>query len=60
MEVASDKAGYYKKVINLGDATTLKACFNDGNNWDNNDNKDYYFDAPGTYIVENKTIKKNG
>ena len=59
MEVASDKPGYYKKVINLGNATTLKACFNDGSNWDNNDRKDYCFDTPGTYTVENKSITKN-
>lgn len=59
MEVASDRVGYYKIIINLGTETTLKACFNDGNNWDNNDSRDYYFGSPGTYTVENKTITKN-
>lgn len=59
MEVASDRVGYYKIIIKLGTSTTLKACFNDGNNWDNNDSKDYYFASPGTYTVENKTITKN-
>ena len=59
MKVASDRVGYYKIIIDLGNETTLKACFNDGYNWDNNDSRDYYFDSPGTYTVENKTITKN-
>ena len=59
MEAASEKAGYYKKVINLGTATTLTACFNDGSKWDNNNSKNYYFDTPGIYTVKDKTITKN-
>ena len=48
---------YYGKItIDLGSATSMKACFNNGGNtWDNNGGKDYTFTA-GTYTVKNGKI----
>ncbi|MDE7424490.1 MAG: hypothetical protein K2N51_12520 [Lachnospiraceae bacterium] len=59
MNASTEKSGfYYKKVIDLGKATTLKACFNDGNgNWDNNYGNDYIF-GYGSYTFKNGIIEK--
>lgn len=59
MNSSAERSGfYYKKVIELGKATTLKACFNDGNgNWDNNYGNDYTF-GYGTYTFKNGIIEK--
>ncbi|MBD5089011.1 MAG: hypothetical protein HDT30_09435 [Clostridiales bacterium] len=59
MNASTEKSGfYYKKVIDLGKATTLKACFNDGNgNWDNNYGNDYTF-GYGSYTFKNGIIEK--
>ncbi|MCI8410201.1 MAG: hypothetical protein HFJ09_13180 [Lachnospiraceae bacterium] len=59
MNSSAEKSGFsYKKVIELGKATTLKACFNDGNgNWDNNYGNDYTF-GYGSYTFKNGIIEK--
>lgn len=49
---------YYKKIIDLGDETTLTACFNNGSAWDNNGNRNYHFNGPGVYTFDNGIIKK--
>ncbi len=47
--------GYWKITINMGDATELKMCFNNGNGtWDNN-NKNNYVVAPGNYEIDQTT-----
>ncbi len=44
-------SGLYKLTVDMGSATSVEACFNNGNNtWDNNGNKNYSF-AAGTYTV---------
>ena len=45
--------GYAKITLNIGKASSIKACFNDGgSNWDNNGEKNYYIGA-GTYRINN-------
>ena len=53
----TDVEGYnYKLEIDLGEETSLIACFNDGNgNWDSNGGKNYTFEA-GTYGYSNGSI----
>ncbi|MDE6210248.1 MAG: alpha-amylase [Lachnospiraceae bacterium] len=52
----SDVNGYKVLKVDLGSATTLTACFNDGNGtWDNNSEKNYSFGV-GTYTVEDGNI----
>lgn len=49
-------SGYGVYSIDMGQATTVTACFNDGaGNWDNNGGSDYTF-SPGTYTVDNSII----
>lgn len=49
---ASAYNGYQFITIDMGDESTLTACFNNGSGaWDNNGNKNYYFDAPGVYTI---------
>jgi alpha-amylase len=53
----STVTGYKVITINLGTATTLTACFNNGSgSWDNNGGGNYYFGSPGTYAVRNGVI----
>lgn len=50
-------AGYKTITINMGEESTLTTCFNNGyGNWDNNQNQNYYFTAPGTYTISNGNI----
>ncbi len=56
----SDKNGYKVITIDMGSETTMKCCFNDGNNnWDNNNGQDYYFGSLGTYTVKDGNISKS-
>ena len=49
-------SSYAKITIDLGSASKLTACFNNGSgNWDNNGNNNYSLTA-GTYTIKNKTI----
>ena len=49
---ASAYNGYQSITIDMGDESTLTVCFNNGSGvWDNNGNKNYYFDAPGVYTI---------
>lgn len=53
----SSYSGYYVATIDLGGATTLTACFNNGSSWDNNNTNNYIFNSPGTYTITNGIIK---
>ncbi|WP_455716660.1 carbohydrate binding domain-containing protein [Anaerosporobacter sp.] len=54
---SSSASGYKIITIDLGTASTLTCCFNDGNgNWDNNSTKNYYLGSAGTYTIKNSTI----
>ena len=59
MEKTSELTGFTHKIeIDLGDAETLTACFNDGNGkWDNNNRNNYSFGI-GTYTIKSGTISK--
>ena len=59
MEASSEVSGYpYAITIDLGEATSLTACFNDGNNhWDSANGANYTFGV-GTYTYSNGTITK--
>ncbi|MFI8192428.1 carbohydrate binding domain-containing protein [Streptomyces sp. NPDC085946] len=49
-------AGWWKRTVDLGPATSLKAAFNNGNGvWDNNNGSDYTLTA-GTSTVRNNTV----
>jgi glycosidase len=46
MKAAPEYPGYYKFRVNMGNLTTLEACFNDGSsNWDSNNRQNYRFQA---------------
>ncbi|WP_406480859.1 carbohydrate binding domain-containing protein [Streptomyces sp. NBC_01615] len=48
--------GWWKKTLDIGTATSLKAAFNNGNGvWDNNNSADYTI-ATGTTTVKDKTV----
>ncbi|MFJ4809554.1 carbohydrate binding domain-containing protein [Streptomyces longwoodensis] len=52
-------AGWWKKTVDLGTATSLKAAFNNGNGvWDNNNGADYAL-GTGTSTVKNTTVTAN-
>ncbi|MCR5608124.1 MAG: alpha-amylase [Lachnospiraceae bacterium] len=52
----SEYAGYTTITIDLGTATYLTACFNNGSgNWDSNGGSNYKINA-GTYVVKNGNI----
>ncbi|MFH8798238.1 carbohydrate binding domain-containing protein [Streptomyces sp. NPDC017936] len=52
-------AGWWKKTVDIGSATSLKAAFNNGNGvWDNNNGADYTI-ASGTSTVKNNTVTAN-
>ena len=56
---SSSYSGYKTITINVGNASTLTACFNDGNgNWDNNNSSDYSFNvnSSNVFTVENGVI----
>lgn len=54
MDSASN--GYKTYTIDMGDASKVTACFNDGgNNWDSKNGSNYSFSA-GTYTVKNGKI----
>lgn len=56
---SSSVSGYKVITIDLGTDSTLKCCFNDGNNnWDNNSSNNYYLNSAGTYTIKNATITK--
>ncbi|NLK94267.1 MAG: hypothetical protein GX275_03600 [Clostridiales bacterium] len=59
MTACTDVSGYYYKAeIDLGDATTLTACFNDGNgSWDSRNGQNYNFGV-GSYTYSNGVITK--
>ncbi|MET8181062.1 carbohydrate binding domain-containing protein [Streptomyces sp. NPDC005336] len=51
--------GWWKKEIDLGTATSMKAAFNNGNGvWDNNKGADYALPT-GVTTVKNNTVTKN-
>ena len=54
MKATTDKPGYtHKMTINLGDADTLTACFNNGSgNWDSRNGANYTFKV-GVYTYSN-------
>lgn len=53
----SDISGYKVITLDMGSATTLTACFNDGNNnWDNNNTNNYTFNGINTYTVADGKI----
>jgi glycosidase len=48
--------GWWKRTVDLGTATSLKAAFNNGNGtWDNNNSADYTIPS-GTSTVKNNTV----
>ncbi|WP_406327789.1 carbohydrate binding domain-containing protein [Streptomyces sp. NBC_00203] len=48
--------GWWKKTLDIGTATSLKAAFNNGNGvWDNNNSADYTIPT-GTTTVKDKTV----
>ncbi|MFD0070142.1 carbohydrate binding domain-containing protein, partial [Streptomyces sp. NPDC127574] len=48
--------GWWKKTVDLGSATSLKAAFNNGNGvWDNNNGTDYALGS-GTTTVKDRTV----
>ncbi|MFI1377054.1 carbohydrate binding domain-containing protein [Streptomyces longwoodensis] len=52
-------AGWWKKTVDLGTATSLKAAFNNGNGvWDNNNSADYAL-GTGTSTVKNTAVTAN-
>ncbi|MCR5609796.1 MAG: hypothetical protein K6G26_12115 [Lachnospiraceae bacterium] len=57
MEKTSELSGYTHKItIDMNDASSLTACFNDGyNNWDSNNGANYTFGI-GTYCYKNGKI----
>ncbi|MCR5608714.1 MAG: hypothetical protein K6G26_06590 [Lachnospiraceae bacterium] len=57
MEKTSEEAGFTHKIeIEMNDAASVTACFNDGNNhWDNNNGYNYVFGI-GTYYFNNGKI----
>lgn len=61
MTPTNEMGGYTHKItIDLGNADTLTACFNDGNgNWDSRNGANYIFQA-GTYTYSNGVITKVG
>ncbi|MFC5703158.1 carbohydrate binding domain-containing protein [Cohnella faecalis] len=53
---ASEATGYNKITINIGSATQLEACFNNGSGtWDNNNGANYFFGV-GTWTFNAGTI----
>ncbi|MFJ6517090.1 carbohydrate binding domain-containing protein [Streptomyces filamentosus] len=51
--------GWWKRELDLGTATSLKAAFNNGNGtWDNNGGSDYAIGA-GTSTVRDRTVTAN-
>ena len=59
METSSDVDGYtHMASIDLGSASSLTACFNDGNgSWDNNNRNNYTFTA-GYYTLKDGVVTK--
>ncbi|MBQ4529223.1 MAG: InlB B-repeat-containing protein, partial [Lachnospiraceae bacterium] len=59
MKANSEVDGYnYAITIDLGTATSLTACFNDGNNnWDSDNGNNYSF-GTGYYTYSNKKVTK--
>lgn len=53
---SSDFSGYKEITIDMEDATTLTACFNNGSSWDNNSGQNYYFAGVSSYVIENGVI----
>lgn len=54
---SSSYSGYKMTTLNLGTATNLTACFNNGSgSWDSNNGYNYYFGSTGTYTVKNGVI----
>ncbi|MBE5925506.1 MAG: alpha-amylase [Lachnospiraceae bacterium] len=50
--------GYVKITIDMGVASSITACFNNGGStWDNNGEKNYSI-GPGTYKIENGSMTK--
>ena len=51
----------YAITIDLGQETTLNACFNNGyGSWDNHGGQNYHFDHAGTYMIRNGVITELG
>ena len=56
VKMTSANGGYYKITVDLGSATKLTACFNNGSgSWDNNGGNDYTFGV-GTYTLKDGKI----
>ncbi|WP_328840909.1 carbohydrate binding domain-containing protein [Streptomyces europaeiscabiei] len=52
-------AGWWRKTLHIGTATSLKAAFNNGNGvWDNNNSADYTIPA-GTTTVKDRTVTRD-
>lgn len=50
--------GWTKQTINLGTATSMKAAFNNGSSWDNNNGQDYTI-GTGITIVKDGIVTAN-
>ncbi|WP_105972580.1 carbohydrate binding domain-containing protein [Streptomyces geranii] len=51
--------GWWRKTLDIGTATSLKAAFNNGNGvWDNNNSADYTI-GTGTTTVKDRTVTAN-
>ncbi|MBQ3545356.1 MAG: starch-binding protein [Lachnospiraceae bacterium] len=60
MSINSDENEYkWKYVINLGNESTVKLCFNDRNGtWDNNNKNNYIIEEAGMYGIKDGVITK--
>lgn len=57
VKMTDNSSTYAVITIDLKDANSLKACFNNGSNtWDNNSNRDYTISGAGTYTIKNGKI----
>ncbi|MBQ3543807.1 MAG: Ig-like domain-containing protein [Lachnospiraceae bacterium] len=58
MNVSDAQVGYgYRYVVNMGSASSVTLCFNNGNgSWDNNGEKNYVITKPGCYGIKNGSI----
>ncbi|MNP16941.1 Beta/alpha-amylase precursor [compost metagenome] len=52
MEADPLNPGYRKMIIDIGTATRLEACFNNGTNvWDSNGQKNYFFNVGNNLYI---------
>ena len=58
MNISDAQDGYaWKYVINIGSASSVTVCFNNGNGtWDSNNSDNYIISKPGCYGIKNGVI----